>query len=215
MAKLQFVFNGQSDLALCDIRRFIDRSNTERTFQSFNVTFIDLEPFDDVPGFKDERYKLHFYISNLERRGWAGTLVLSPYGKDNTRVEFYPLCIAQIVILSEDPKNEGYPKTAVIDLPFFDKAVYTFWELLTQELPGQPVLSSNIQSLPVSVAVSESKPGRPPDQDNLWAYQQVRELGRKPEEVYPEWLDRIRERGKNLGDSRDSFNKAIRRKKRK
>ena len=51
--------------------------------------------------------------------------------------------------------------------------------------------------------------GRPRNPDDDWAYQQVRELGRKPAEVYPEWLNRIGKRAKELADPYDSFKKAI------
>jgi len=59
------------------------------------------------------------------------------------------------------------------------------------------------------------KPGRRRDPDNEWAYEQVRWLKRDPAEVYLEWLERIRQRGKELADPRDSFNKAIKPRKKK
>lgn len=44
---------------------------------------------------------------------------------------------------------------------------------------------------------------------NEWAYQQVRELGRSPADVYPEWKEKMGDRVKQLVDPRDSFSKAI------
>lgn len=66
-----------------------------------------------------------------------------------------------------------------------------------------------------SAPISDRRGGRPRDPDNEWAYQQVREEGRQPNDVYPEWLKRIGDKAKILDDPRDSFNKAIRPNKRK
>jgi len=56
--------------------------------------------------------------------------------------------------------------------------------------------------------------GRPRYPENKWAYQQVNELGRKPEEVYPEWKQRAGDR-LALRDSmpEELFRKAIKPKK--
>lgn len=51
--------------------------------------------------------------------------------------------------------------------------------------------------------------GRPRNGDDDWAYMEVRAKGRKPDEVYKEWLVRIGERKATLADARDSFGKAI------
>jgi hypothetical protein len=53
------------------------------------------------------------------------------------------------------------------------------------------------------------KGGRPRNAEDDWALAEVRTKGRKPQDVYPEWLARIGERAQILDDSRDSFNKAI------
>ncbi len=55
--------------------------------------------------------------------------------------------------------------------------------------------------------------GRPRYTENDWAYQQVHELGRKPDDVYREWLKRAGERVDTLVNPRDSFQKAIKPKK--
>lgn len=60
--------------------------------------------------------------------------------------------------------------------------------------------------------VNGRKGGRPRNPENDWAYKQVRELGRPPEEVYQEWFTKIGDRAETLSDPRDSFNKAIKRK---
>jgi hypothetical protein len=67
-----------------------------------------------------------------------------------------------------------------------------------QQVPGE--LSSAIRG----------KPGRPRYAENTWAYEQVNVYGRKPDEVYQEWLERVDPvRLQMLEDPRDSFKKAI------
>ena len=81
-----------------------------------------------------------------------------------------------------------------------------------------PDSTNNIEPIAAQVEPAEDAPkiprapvGRRRDPDNSWAYQQVNELGRAPAEVYPEWLQRRRDRGtlKQLDDSKDSFKHAI------
>ncbi len=55
----------------------------------------------------------------------------------------------------------------------------------------------------------QAKGGRPRNADDDWAWAEVREKMRNPEDVYPEWLARIGTRATTLADTRDSFNKAI------
>jgi hypothetical protein len=74
-------------------------------------------------------------------------------------------------------------------------------------------LSKPKTSMPEQVEDNKPKVGRPRSSDNTWAYQQVRELGRPPADVYPEWFERVKDL--RLADPRDSFNKAIRPKKEK
>ncbi len=61
----------------------------------------------------------------------------------------------------------------------------------------------------------KSKGGRPRNPEYDWALHEVRVKNRSPEDVYPEWLERIGDRGKALANARDSFNKAIRRDRKK
>ena len=51
--------------------------------------------------------------------------------------------------------------------------------------------------------------GRPRNPDDDWAYDQVYRIGRTPNEVYPEWCERIGPRVELLVDSRDSFYHAL------
>jgi hypothetical protein len=62
---------------------------------------------------------------------------------------------------------------------------------------------------PNGAGARKIKGGRPRNLDDDWAWIEVREKNRKPEDVYPEWLTRIGTRAVSLADSRDSFNKAI------
>ncbi len=58
--------------------------------------------------------------------------------------------------------------------------------------------------------IQRAKGGRPRNLDDEWARIEVRDKGRAPDEVYPEWLNRIGDRAKKLIDPHDSFSKAIR-----
>lgn len=65
---------------------------------------------------------------------------------------------------------------------------------------------------PVQLEVGSSAPkgGRPRIADDDWAFYQVHFLKRPADEVYHDWLKRIGERREALANPRDSFNKAIR-----
>jgi hypothetical protein len=88
---------------------------------------------------------------------------------------------------------------------------------LREWLEGHPELEDSDILLEIIEYGEEyrRKPGRPRDPDNEWAYEQVRELGRDRRDVYEEWLQRPRIRDKNLVDPLDSFNKAIKVRKKK
>jgi hypothetical protein len=51
--------------------------------------------------------------------------------------------------------------------------------------------------------------GHPRDPNDDWAWDQVRNQGKSPGEVYKEWLMKIGDRAYLLRNPRDSFNKAI------
>lgn len=75
------------------------------------------------------------------------------------------------------------------------------WGLVAPSLPALPALNA--------AGMRKIKGGRPRNPDDDWAWAEVREKSRKPEDVYPEWLARIGTRAVSLADARDSFNKAI------
>jgi hypothetical protein len=84
-------------------------------------------------------------------------------------------------------------------------AVEPNWNLLYEEMKRQGWfdLSQQVQTKPG---------GRPYKQSNVWAYRQVHDYQRDPSEVYREWLARD-EANQLLADPKDSFKKAIKRKK--
>jgi hypothetical protein len=59
---------------------------------------------------------------------------------------------------------------------------------------------------------AKQKGGRRRNLDDEWARQQVWGLGRDRAEVFNEWRERIGNRLEHLADSRDSFNKALKKK---
>jgi hypothetical protein len=66
---------------------------------------------------------------------------------------------------------------------------------------------------PISIKKANHRGGRPRYPENEWAYHQVNDRRRKPDEVYREWLERTGDRYKQLDNPRDSFQKAIKPKK--
>lgn len=59
------------------------------------------------------------------------------------------------------------------------------------------------------------KPGRPRLEANIWAYNEVHIHGREPRDVFPEWKKRLGSGVDQLVNPEDSFQKAIKIKKKK
>jgi hypothetical protein len=74
------------------------------------------------------------------------------------------------------------------------------------------ILESYLKSVQKTCNTTKKKSGgRPRNEDDNWAYEQVRRLGRQLADVYPEWLNRIGDRANSLADPYDSLKKAIKR----
>lgn len=93
----------------------------------------------------------------------------------------------------------GTSRLEPLPKPWHEDEFQKWWELLQTALRGW---------LADGTAVRH-KPGRPRNQDDDWAYDEVRDRGRKPEEVYPEWRNRIGKRFDLLVDPEDTFRHAI------
>jgi len=78
------------------------------------------------------------------------------------------------------------------------------WEWLKSDFPPIGAISTD------GIQQNNKPGGRPAYPENTWAYEEVRVNGKNPEDIYPLWLKKAGERTKKLDDSRDSFNKAIR-----
>jgi len=63
---------------------------------------------------------------------------------------------------------------------------------------------------PTTDKEGKRKPGKPRNKDHEWAREQVYKLGRPPNEVYPEWVERIgSDRALALSDDRDLFRQLL------
>ncbi len=103
-----------------------------------------------------------------------------------------------VIVSHDDPALSSYFDVLVA-------AIHDRWLKKAQE---QDVTHHVPQPAPADNS-GQNKGGRPRNLDDDWAWVEVWERGRKPDDVYLEWRVRIGDRLKTLSDARDSFNKAI------
>ena len=97
-----------------------------------------------------------------------------------------------------------------------DPALFSYFEALATAINNRWLNKAHEQDVTPHVPQpapagnsGQNKGGRPRNLDDDWAWVEVWERGRKPDDVYLEWRVRIGDRLKTLSDARDSFNKAI------
>jgi hypothetical protein len=83
-------------------------------------------------------------------------------------------------------------------------AFMEFIEMIRREMQQQ-----GGEPTPAEAGAVKPRGGRPRNEDDQWAYEQVRICKREATDVYLEWKERIGDRKDKLASPRDSFNKAI------
>lgn len=173
-------------------------------------------------------------LLSVFRRGGRG-FHLQPVGETNTREQLLRVLDCRLTSSElsdgrrEWPPGDGclkvlgigwlllVPVGERIALQFFDRCP-TFGVGWDQQTDGQKAAFGEfIQGLEAmfrDVDVLTKRPvdganpgGRPRNKDDDWAWRQVNELRRAPQDVYPEWKERIGPR--DLADPLDSFKKAV------
>ena len=97
-----------------------------------------------------------------------------------------------------------------------NSALVLYFEMLVAAIDNRWVKKAtasgdkaSLIAMPTTHAPPNRPTGRPANADDEWAWREVRLHGRRPKDVYPEWLRRIGSRADMLADPGDSFRKAI------
>lgn len=99
------------------------------------------------------------------------------------------------------------PMTVTVILAFLAWSVFEAWRSYTEQPTGE---ADQLHQDGAQVVKRSWPGGRPSYPENEWANKQINELGRKPDEVYPEWLKMAGERVKTLDSTpKEVFKKAI------
>jgi hypothetical protein len=97
-----------------------------------------------------------------------------------------------------------------------DPALALYFETLVTAIDNRwvekataPGDKASLIAMPTPDVPPNRPTGRPANADDEWAWREVRLHGRRPKDVYAEWLRRIGSRADMLADPGDSFRKAI------